>query len=113
MLLPPALKWIDTYCDSLSTALGQTVTHSEAPTIIPLIYTIRLNFNPPITPRNKVLAWNMLEIFTSTNDSGLHHANIENPNIWVLDVIAKRRLGPERNEHPLGEITHDNNSRTG
>lgn len=101
MVLPPSLKWIDSYCNSLSTALGQTVTHSESPTIIPLIFLVKLTFNPPITPKNKVLAWNMLEIFAAKNDSALHHASIENPNIWVLDLIAKRRLGPERNEHPL------------
>lgn len=103
MLLPPSLSWVKSFCDSLSTAMGQTIPYYCTPTINPLIYKIRIDFRPEIVSKNKLLAWNMFQEFCSKNDCIAKNETLENSNTyWALEVMTKRRLGPIRDEHPLG-----------
>jgi hypothetical protein len=100
MSFQPPLAWLKRFSDSVSLAIGDPVTCIVEETVNPLVFKLKFNL-AHISSKNRLYIWNLLEIFASLNDCVTNKKTAEISDIWALDIITKRRLGPKRNKHPL------------
>ncbi len=99
-LLPP-LEWVEGFVRSLNGALGTNTLYTLSKTVNPLVYKIKLKFQEQISGRNKMLVWNLLQMYASKNDCIPQGKVSDKDTELVADIAIKRRLGPSKNAHPL------------
>lgn len=98
-MLPP-LEWISGFTNSISRAVGSTVSAKTETTVNPLVFRVRVLFSEPLSGRNMMLVWNLFQMYAVKNDSVPQGKKSGAPQELLAEVVVKRRLGPPRKDHP-------------
>ena len=101
MVLPPPLAWLPDVADSLSRALGCSVSYQLRPTVNALVYILVLRFSAPQEPRFTGQVWNLIQMYAARNDAIPQGVESE-PLEMRISIGMKRRLGPPKREAPWG-----------
>lgn len=100
--LPNPLAWMTLYCDSISVALGTTVTCEVRQQTNPLIFKATFQFGDNLTGKESMLVWNLFQKFAHANES-LPQGRVEREGqVLTVQVGIKRLMGPPREKHPAG-----------
>jgi hypothetical protein len=100
--LPPPLVWFGTYVRSVGRALGQNPTFSAKPSVNPLIYTVKVAWEEPLSGKLVNSVWNLLQQWAVLNDCVPEGAVSETPTSITVRMIVKRRLGAPKDVTPWG-----------
>jgi hypothetical protein len=96
--LLPTLKWIPSFVFSIQMALGSSVSYDLTETVNPLVYRFKLKFSEPMAGKNIMLIWNMLQMYSATNDS-IIQGRVKGHE-FEAEIGVKRLQGKDRDKCP-------------
>ena len=108
-MTPPGLAWLASYCGSTGIALDQTMVADVQNTVNPLVYTVSVSWQTPVSPENALKVWNLFQKWAARNKaapSGRVKFE-ERPHLdaifvkgFSVEVHLRERLGLPRDDHP-------------
>ena len=99
-LLPPPLRWVESFLESIGQAIGSGVEVEIEKTVNPLVFNIKVTFGELIAGPRMMHIWNIFQQYASKNDTLPQGKVSISPRTMAIQVVVKRRLGPPRNEKP-------------
>jgi hypothetical protein len=70
------------------------------PTVNPLVYTVSLTFGQAPTGKQRLLIWNLIQMYASKNDVVMDSKAVFTGDRLYFSLGMKRRLGTERKDDP-------------
>jgi len=106
---PPGLAWLTSFCDSIGTAMGQTIVSDVKNSVNPLVYTTSVSWRDPVKMDSAVQVWNLFQKWAAANrctPSGrVTFQQFEKLGATLVlglsvEVHLRERLGHPQDRHP-------------
>ena len=84
----------------MSRALGCLTFYRIHSGVNALLYTVKITFGEPPIPKNRILIWNLIQMYAYKNECVIQGKAAFLDDMLVFTIGMKRRLGTERQEDP-------------
>lgn len=96
----PKLTWVDSLRNSLSAAMGTSVSQTILDTVDPLMKLVVLELGEELGKGDYNPIQQMVHAFAKSNDCVVQRIRRE-PKKLILETLTKTRLGKVMNKNPL------------